>query len=98
MPEDDRNKFVESFYRVATSTNASTLSDIMINKMKFVMSVLSSRGEDKNVLIDGVKRLIKEKNTVKGASKNKVTIKENIDDDDTPIESVYFSPGNKKNK
>ncbi len=98
MTEDERNKFVESFYRVVTSTNAFTLSDIMVNKMKFIMSVLSSSGEDKRVLMDGVKRLLKEKNTLKSAGKNKANLKGKIDDDDTPIESVYFSPGNKKNK
>ena len=62
-------------------------------------SVLSSSGEDKKVLIDGVKKLLKEKNTVKGTgTKPKALPKGALDDDDTPIESVYFSPGNKKNK
>ena len=98
MSEDDRNRFIEAFYRVATSTNASTLSDIMMNKVKFVMSVLSSSGEDKKVLMGGVKKLLKEKNTLKGVAKNKAGKVELLDDDDTPIESVYFSPGNKKNK
>ena len=97
MPEEDRHKFVDSFYRIATSTNASTLSDIMIAKMKFVMGVISSKGEDKKIVIDGIKRLFKEKNEIKGTSKSKLYISED-EDDDGPIESVYFSPNNKKNK
>ncbi|MBQ9744661.1 MAG: DUF2974 domain-containing protein [Clostridia bacterium] len=97
MTEEDRHKFVDSFYRIATSTNASTLSDIMIAKMKFVMGVISSKGEDKKIVIDGIKRLLKEKNEIKGSAKSKLYLKK-VEEDDTPIESVYFSPGNKKNK
>ena len=98
MPEEDRHKFVESFYRLATTTNASTLSDIMLDKIKFIFGVISSKGEDKKVVVDGIKRLIREKNQLKGSAKSKTYLKGKIDDDDTPIESVYFSPGNKKNK
>lgn len=98
MPEEDRHRFVESFYRLATTTNASTLSDIMLDKMKFLFAVITSKGDDKKVVIDGFKRLLKEKNEIKGVAKSKNYLKEKIDDDDTPIESVYFSPGNKKNK
>ena len=98
MPEEDRHKFVESFYRLATTTNASTLSDIMLDKMKFLFAVITAKGDDKKVVIDGFKRLLKEKNEIKGVAKSKNYLKEKIDDDDTPIESVYFSPGNKKNK
>ena len=98
MPEEDRHKFVESFYRLATTTNASTLSDIMLDKMKFLFAVITAKGDDKKVVIDGFKRLLKEKNEIKGIAKSKSLLKEKLDDDDTPIESVYFSPGNKKNK
>ena len=98
MPEEDRHRFVESFYRLATTTNASTLSDIMIDKMKFIFGIISAKGDDKKVVIDGLKRLIKEKNEIRGSAKSKAFLKGKKDDDETPIESVYFSPGNKKNK
>ena len=62
------------------------------------MSVISSKGEDKKVIVGGVKKLLKEKNTIKGASKNRASRVELLDDEDGPIESIYFSPGNKKNK
>jgi len=98
MPEEDRHRFVESFYRLATTTNASTLSDIMIDKMKFIFGVISAKGDDKKVVVDGIRRLLKEKNEIKGSVKSKTYLKGKKVDDDTPIESVYFSPGNKKNK
>lgn len=98
MPEEDRNKFVESFYRIATSTNASTLSDIMLDKVKFIKGVLTSESEDRKTVIVGLKSLLKERSTVKGANKAKNYLKKKEDIDDMPIESVYFSPGNKKNK
>ncbi len=98
MPEEDRHKFVESFYRIITSTNASTLSDILIAKMKFAMGIISSKGEDKKVVLEGIKKLIKEKNAIKSPQKGKLNISKGTDEDDTPIESVYLSPNNKKNK
>ena len=96
MPKEDRHKFVEAFYRIVTSTNAATLSDILVTKMKFAMGIISASGEDKKVVFDGIKQLIKEKNAIKAPKKGKLHIIK--DDDNTPIESVYFSPGSKKNK
>lgn len=98
MPEEDRHKFVESFYRLATTTNASTLSDIMLDKFKFIFGIISAKGDDKKIVVDGLKRLMREKNEIKGKVKSKNLLKGKKDDDDTPIESVYFSPGSKKNK
>lgn len=98
MPKEDRNKFVDSFFRIATSSNASTLSDIMDDKFKFIKGVLSSESEDRKVVISGLKSYLKERSTVRGANKAKHYLKKEEDDDDTVIESVYFSPNYKKNK
>ena len=97
MPKEDRHKFVEAFYRIVTSTNASTLSDILVTKMKFAMGIISASGEDKKVVFEGIKQLIKEKNAIKDPQKVKLHIfKDKYDD--TPMESVYFLTGKKKNK
>ena len=98
MPEEDRNKFVDSFFKLVTASNASTLSDIMLDKFKFIKGVLTSESEDRKTVIVGLKSLLKERSTVKGANKAKNYLKKKEDIDDMPIESVYFSPGNKKNK
>ena len=74
----------------------ATLSDILVTKMKFAMGIISASGEDKKVVFDGIKQLIKEKNAIKAPQKSKLHIIN--DDDNTPIESVYFSPRSKKNK
>ena len=98
MPKEDRNKFVDSFFKIATSSNASTLSDIMGDKFGFIKGVLSTESEDRKVVISGLKSYLKERSTVRGANKAKHYLKSKDDDDDMVIESVYFSPGNKKNK
>jgi hypothetical protein len=97
MPKEDRHKFIEAFYRIVTSTNAATLSDILVTKMKFAMGIISASGEDKKVVFEGIKQLIKEKNAIKDPQRIKLHI---VKDkyDDTPMKSVYFLPGKNKNK
>ena len=68
------------------------------DKFKFIKGVLSSESEDRKVVISGLKSYLKERSTVRGANKAKHYLKKEEDDDDTVIESVYFSPNNKKNK
>jgi hypothetical protein len=65
--------------------------------MKFAMGIISASGEDKKVVFEGIKQLIKEKNAIKDPQRIKLHI---VKDkyDDTPMKSVYFLPGKKKNK
>ena len=71
MSVNDRNRFVDSFYRIITSTNASTLSDIVEDKLKFIKGVLTSDDKDRKIVIDGIMSFLKEKSRIKSSIKSK---------------------------
>ena len=70
----------------------------MGDKFGFIKGVLSTESEDRKIVINGLKSYLKERSTLRGENKAKSYLKNKDDDDDMVIESVYFSPGNKKNK
>ena len=69
MSSEERHDFVEAFYKMITSSDASTLTDITSKKFKFIMGILKSKGVHKKVIIDAVFKLIKEKNAMNSAEK-----------------------------
>ncbi len=72
MPIEDRHEFVNSFYKMVTSSDASTLTDITNKKFKFVLGLLKSEGSNKKVLIDAAFKLIKEQNTLSASKRAEV--------------------------
>lgn len=63
-PLEDRHEFVESFYKVLTSSEASTLSEITNQKFKFVRGLIKAEGSNKKVVFDAIFKLIKERNAM----------------------------------
>lgn len=69
LTPEQRHEFVDSFYKIATASDASTLTDITNQKFKFIMGLLKTKGAHKKVVIDAVFKLIKEKNAMNSAEK-----------------------------
>ena len=69
MPIAQRHEFVDSFYKMATSSDASTLTDINAQKLKFIIALIKSENSKKKVMFDAIFKLIKEKNTLSSAKK-----------------------------
>ena len=69
MTQEQRHEFIESFYKIATSNDATTLTDITNQKMKFIVGLIKSEGSSKKAIFDAVFTLIKEKNAFGSAEK-----------------------------
>lgn len=69
MTQEQRHEFVESFYKIVTSSDATTLTDITNKKMSFIMGLIKSEGSSKKAVIEAVFKLIKEKNALNTAEK-----------------------------
>lgn len=69
MPMKQRHQFVDSFYKMAISTDASTLTDINSQKLKFIIALLKTENTNKKAMFDAIFTLIKEQNTITNAKK-----------------------------
>lgn len=69
LTPEQRHEFVDSFYKIATSSDASTLTDITSKKFKFILGLLKSKGSHKKAVIDAVFKLIKERNAMNANEK-----------------------------
>ncbi len=94
MPIEDRHEFVNSFYKMITSSDASTLTDITNKKFKFIIGLIKSEGSNKKVLIDAAFKLIKEQNTL-SASKRAEVKKEKLAIKNAKKEATKKSKSNK---
>ncbi|MBO5373868.1 MAG: DUF2974 domain-containing protein, partial [Clostridia bacterium] len=65
----ERRDFVESFYKILTSSDAETLTDITSKKFKFLIALIKTQGSDKKIVFDAIRKLIKEKNAINSSKK-----------------------------
>lgn len=66
----ERRDFVESFYKIATSCNADTLTDILNKKFKLLIAILKSDSNDKKAVVEAISKLVKEKNELERRQKS----------------------------
>lgn len=61
MTREEKIEFVEALYKVFTVTDATTLSEISADKLKFIIAILKSDDKTKKTIFSAVRNLIKEK-------------------------------------
>lgn len=61
MTREEKIDFVEALYKIFTVTDATTLTEISADKMKFVVAMLKADDKTKKTIFNGVRNLIKEK-------------------------------------
>ena len=78
MTQKEKEDFVSSFYKIITSNDANTLTDISAQKLKFILAMLKSEGKSKRTVISGVFKLIKEKNALSSSQKKEIKKQKSI--------------------
>lgn len=61
MTREEKIDFVEALYKIFTVTDATTLSEINADKIKFISAMLKADDNTKKIIFNGVRNLIKEK-------------------------------------
>ena len=74
MSKEEVTDFVESLYKISTSTDASTLTEINAEKIKFIFAILKMDSASRKSIAGAIHKLLKEKrrsNTEKRKAKKK---------------------------
>lgn len=77
MPIEQRHEFVDAFYKMVTSSDASTLTDINSQKLKFIVALLKTENSSKKAMFDAIFSLIKEQNSITIAKKAEIKKQKN---------------------
>lgn len=84
MTREEKIDLVEALYKIFTVTDATTLTEISADKMKFLLAMFKADEKTKKTIINGVRNLIKEKYSKKPHSAVLKYVEHETEDADKP--------------